>query len=124
MGDIGARMLAKALQVNTSLHTLYIDQNGITAQGFTDIARALERSVSGKHVLVFCCCCWCVNGVTSLFLNLAGFMLLVISISFRNFTLKSIPLPLSDVTMALKTNQPAVEIALKKVGTLNLFWWP
>ena len=51
MADVGARMLAKALQVNTTLQTLYIDQNAITTQGFTDIARALERSVISIRVI-------------------------------------------------------------------------
>ena len=43
MGDIGARMLAKALQLNTKLQTVKLDGNGITASGFTDLANALEK---------------------------------------------------------------------------------
>ena len=43
MGDIGARMLAKALQLNTKLHTVKLDGNGITASGFNDLANALEK---------------------------------------------------------------------------------
>lgn len=45
MGDFGARMLSKALQINNKLKTIYLDKNGITAPGFTDIADALEKLV-------------------------------------------------------------------------------
>eukprot|EP00062_Callorhinchus_milii_P016990 gi/632968894/ref/XP_007900787.1/ PREDICTED: leucine-rich repeat-containing protein 16A [Callorhinchus milii] len=44
MGDIGAKMLAKALQINTKLRTVIWDKNNITAQGFQDIAVALEKN--------------------------------------------------------------------------------
>ena len=43
MGDFGARMLSKALQINTKLHTVVWDRNGVTAQGFEDIADALAK---------------------------------------------------------------------------------
>ena len=43
MGDIGARMLAKALMINTKLKTVSLDNNNIGAKGFADIADALER---------------------------------------------------------------------------------
>ena len=32
-GDAGARLLAKALQCNCTLHTLYIDRNAFSLQG-------------------------------------------------------------------------------------------
>ncbi|XP_068050334.1 F-actin-uncapping protein LRRC16A isoform X3 [Anomalospiza imberbis] len=44
MGDMGAKMLAKALQINTKLRTVIWDKNNITAQGFQDIAVALEKN--------------------------------------------------------------------------------
>ncbi|XP_063155064.1 F-actin-uncapping protein LRRC16A isoform X2 [Candoia aspera] len=44
MGDMGAKMLAKALQINTKLRTVIWDKNSITAQGFQDIAVALEKN--------------------------------------------------------------------------------
>ena len=34
MGDVGARLLAKALQINTRLKTIYLDRNNITLQGY------------------------------------------------------------------------------------------
>lgn len=43
MGDVGARMLAKALQINTKIHTIYWDRNGTTAPGFTDLAQGLSK---------------------------------------------------------------------------------
>ncbi|XP_078365428.1 uncharacterized protein LOC144649735 isoform X2 [Oculina patagonica] len=42
MGDEGARILAKALQINTKLRTLDLDKNLTTYRGFADIAAALE----------------------------------------------------------------------------------
>ena len=32
MGDVGARLLAKALQINTRLKTINLDRNGISLQ--------------------------------------------------------------------------------------------
>ncbi|XP_022129045.2 F-actin-uncapping protein LRRC16A isoform X1 [Pieris rapae] len=49
-GDAGARLLAKALQCNCTLHTLYIDRNAFSLQGLTDISTALRRSVSVRRV--------------------------------------------------------------------------
>ena len=34
MGDVGARLLAKALQINTRLRTVLLDRNGISLQVF------------------------------------------------------------------------------------------
>ncbi|XP_069469745.1 F-actin-uncapping protein LRRC16A [Ambystoma mexicanum] len=44
MGDMGAKMLAKALQINSKLRTVIWDKNNITALGFQDIAVALEKN--------------------------------------------------------------------------------
>ena len=43
MGDVGARLLAKALQINCKLKSITYDRNNITLQGFSDIAYGLER---------------------------------------------------------------------------------
>jgi len=45
MGDVGARLLAKALQINSRLRSITYDKNSITLQGFADIAYGLERYV-------------------------------------------------------------------------------
>jgi len=43
MGDAGARLLAKALQINSRLKNIIYDRNNITLQGYCDLAYALER---------------------------------------------------------------------------------
>ncbi|RXN18961.1 F-actin-uncapping LRRC16A isoform X1 [Labeo rohita] len=44
MGDMGAKMLAKALQINSKLHTVIWDRNNISPQGLQDVAAALEKN--------------------------------------------------------------------------------
>jgi len=43
MGDIGARMLSKALQINKKLSVIHWDHSGTSPNGFHDIAAALEK---------------------------------------------------------------------------------
>ena len=43
MGDLGARMLSKALLINTKLHTVIWDKNNTTVLGFEDVASALTK---------------------------------------------------------------------------------
>ncbi|KAK3597571.1 hypothetical protein CHS0354_018165 [Potamilus streckersoni] len=50
MGDLGARMLAKALQINNKLKVINWDNNNTTAQGFEDIAAALEKNYTVKKM--------------------------------------------------------------------------
>lgn len=50
MGDMGARLLAKALQINNKLKTIYLDRNNITLQGYADIVYALENNYSMRHI--------------------------------------------------------------------------
>ncbi|XP_048849477.1 F-actin-uncapping protein LRRC16A-like isoform X1 [Brienomyrus brachyistius] len=44
MGDMGAKMLAKALQINTKLRTVIWDRNNVSPQGLQDVAAALEKN--------------------------------------------------------------------------------
>ncbi|KAJ8000150.1 hypothetical protein DPEC_G00201860 [Dallia pectoralis] len=44
MGDMGAKMLAKALQINTKLRTVIWDKNNVSLQGLQDVASALEKN--------------------------------------------------------------------------------
>ncbi|XP_041942504.1 F-actin-uncapping protein LRRC16A-like isoform X2 [Alosa sapidissima] len=44
MGDMGAKMLAKALQINSKLRTIIWDRNNISPQGLQDVAAALEKN--------------------------------------------------------------------------------
>ncbi|KAM6300523.1 LOW QUALITY PROTEIN: capping protein, Arp2/3 and myosin-I linker protein 2 [Aegotheles albertisi] len=75
MGDTGAKMLAKALQINTKLRTLVWDRNNTTAHGLLEVAQALER----------------------------------------NYTLKSMPLPMSDVAQAHRSQPERTEEAVHKL---------
>lgn len=43
IGDFGARMLSKALQINSKLRCILWDKNLISVQGFEDIAQALQK---------------------------------------------------------------------------------
>lgn len=43
IGDPGARLLAKALQINNHLKNIIYDRNNITLQGYSDIAYSLEK---------------------------------------------------------------------------------
>ncbi|XP_065497178.1 capping protein, Arp2/3 and myosin-I linker protein 2 [Caloenas nicobarica] len=75
MGDTGAKMLAKALQINTKLRTVVWDRNNTTAHGLLEVAQALER----------------------------------------NYTLKSMPLPVSDVVQAYRSHPEKTEEAVHKL---------
>ena len=50
MGDGGARLLAKALQINTRLRIINLDRNGISLQGYTDITYALQSNYAMRHI--------------------------------------------------------------------------
>ncbi|TRY74733.1 hypothetical protein TCAL_01606 [Tigriopus californicus] len=50
MGDVGARLLAKALQINTRLKIINLDRNAITLQGFMDITYALQSNFALRHI--------------------------------------------------------------------------
>ncbi|KAK3570366.1 hypothetical protein QTP86_018564 [Hemibagrus guttatus] len=52
IGDTGAKMLAKALIINTKLKALVWDRNNVTATGFMDVANALERNATLQHMSI------------------------------------------------------------------------
>ncbi|KAL7381996.1 hypothetical protein ABVT39_014722 [Epinephelus coioides] len=52
MGDMGAKMLAKALQINTKLRTVVWDRNNISPQGLQDVAAALEKNYTIRFMPV------------------------------------------------------------------------
>ncbi|XP_053571681.1 capping protein, Arp2/3 and myosin-I linker protein 3-like [Bombina bombina] len=79
IGDTGAKLLAKALQINSNLRTVIWDRNNTTASGFLDVAHALER----------------------------------------NYTLCSMPFPLSDVSQAYRMNPVKTEEALHKLPAVQ-----
>ncbi|KAK8748194.1 hypothetical protein OTU49_016365, partial [Cherax quadricarinatus] len=50
MGDSGARLLAKALQINSKLQYISYDRNNVTLQGYSDIAYALQSNYCVKFM--------------------------------------------------------------------------
>lgn len=52
MGDMGAKILAKALQINTKLRTLVWDKNNVSPQGLQDVAAALEKNYTIRFMPV------------------------------------------------------------------------
>uniref|UniRef100_A0A671M090 F-actin-uncapping protein RLTPR-like n=1 Tax=Sinocyclocheilus anshuiensis TaxID=1608454 RepID=A0A671M090_9TELE len=52
IGDTGAKMLAKALMINTKLKTLVWDRNSVTAGGFMDVANAMEKNVTLQNMSI------------------------------------------------------------------------
>ncbi|KAM6973002.1 F-actin-uncapping protein LRRC16A [Aplochiton taeniatus] len=52
MGDMGAKMLAKALQINTKLRTVIWDKNNVSPQGLQDVAAALEKNFTIRFMPV------------------------------------------------------------------------
>ncbi|KAF7655343.1 hypothetical protein LDENG_00057080, partial [Lucifuga dentata] len=48
--DAGAKMLSKALQINTTLRSVMWDRNNTTATGFQDVARALEHNFTLQYM--------------------------------------------------------------------------
>ncbi|XP_076013240.1 F-actin-uncapping protein LRRC16A isoform X2 [Genypterus blacodes] len=52
MGDMGAKMLAKALQINTKLRTVMWDRNNVSPQGLQDVAAALEKNYTIRFMPV------------------------------------------------------------------------
>ncbi|KTF83129.1 hypothetical protein cypCar_00032090, partial [Cyprinus carpio] len=52
IGDTGAKMLAKALMINTKLKTLVWDRNNVSAGGFMDVANAMEKNVTLQNMSI------------------------------------------------------------------------
>lgn len=50
MGDVGARLLAKALQINNKLRVICLDKNNITLQGYADLVYALEYNYTVQTI--------------------------------------------------------------------------
>uniref|UniRef100_A0A3Q3WH06 Uncharacterized protein n=1 Tax=Mola mola TaxID=94237 RepID=A0A3Q3WH06_MOLML len=50
LDDPGAKMLSKALQINTTLRSVTWDRNNTTVLGFQDVARALEHNFTLQYM--------------------------------------------------------------------------
>lgn len=59
IGNNGARILAKALQVNAKLETILLDINGVTHVGYQDLCWAMVRLSENEEFSVWmrCLCC-------------------------------------------------------------------
>jgi hypothetical protein len=73
MGNHGARLLAKALQINTSVRAVLIDRNRVGADGWADLAHSLQQ------------------------LSEIGCARTCLSNGNRNGTLRQIPFPIYDI---------------------------
>lgn len=49
MGDVGARLLAKALQINNKLRTIILDRNNITLQGTHTFYNKIQQTIFTFH---------------------------------------------------------------------------
>uniref|UniRef100_H2ZPK3 Uncharacterized protein n=1 Tax=Ciona savignyi TaxID=51511 RepID=H2ZPK3_CIOSA len=50
MGDSGARVLSKSLQINSKLRILKLDRNNLTSLGFHEVANALEKNKTLRYM--------------------------------------------------------------------------
>ncbi|XP_039266221.2 F-actin-uncapping protein LRRC16A-like isoform X2 [Styela clava] len=50
IGDLGARVTAKALQINSKIKVLMMDRNLLTANGFHEISSALEKNYTLRYM--------------------------------------------------------------------------
>ncbi|XP_009571323.1 PREDICTED: leucine-rich repeat-containing protein 16C-like, partial [Fulmarus glacialis] len=125
MGDTGAKMLAKALQINTKLRTVVWDRNNTTAQGLLEVAQALERFSGGLKKEGWTESLAPGRVVAAAPSGFADGQSLAVPISragprgnvraaVGNYTLKSMPLPMSDVAQAYRSNPEKTEEAVHK----------
>ncbi|KAK2518372.1 Lrrc16a [Columba guinea] len=116
MGDMGAKMLAKALQINTKLRTVIWDKNNITAQGFQDIAVALENPY--LYVTEYFHLDLDLMELPAGTNTPCSVMIeekVIRHCTQRNYTLRFMPIPMNDASQALKTNPEKTEEALQKI---------
>ncbi|XP_021263663.1 capping protein, Arp2/3 and myosin-I linker protein 2 isoform X2 [Numida meleagris] len=100
---LGTNVLLSALGSNTSLTTLDISGNAMGDTGAKMLAKALQINTKLRTVV------WDRNNTTALGL------LEVAQALERNYTLKSMPLPMSDVAQAHRSNPERTEEAVHKL---------
>uniref|UniRef100_A0A8C3PYT7 Capping protein regulator and myosin 1 linker 2 n=1 Tax=Chrysolophus pictus TaxID=9089 RepID=A0A8C3PYT7_CHRPC len=100
---LGTNVLLSALGSNTSLTTLDISGNAMGDTGAKMLAKALQINTKLRTVV------WDRNNTTALGL------LEVAQALERNYTLKSMPLPMSDVAQAYRSNPERTEEAVHKL---------
>ncbi|XP_010192106.1 PREDICTED: leucine-rich repeat-containing protein 16C-like, partial [Mesitornis unicolor] len=100
---LGTNVLLSALGSNTSLITLDISGNAMGDTGAKMLAKALQINTKLRTVV------WDRNNTT------AHGLLEVAQALERNYTLKSMPLPMSDVVQAYRSNPERTEEAVHKL---------
>ncbi|XP_078492242.1 F-actin-uncapping protein LRRC16A-like isoform X2 [Ciona intestinalis] len=50
MGDNGARVLSKSLQINSKLQVVKLDRNSLTSLGFHEVANAMEKNYTLRYM--------------------------------------------------------------------------
>ncbi|TFJ97848.1 prostate stem cell antigen-like [Platysternon megacephalum] len=100
---LGTNVLLNALGSNTSLSTLDISGNTIGDTGAKMLAKALQINTKLRTVI------WDRNNTTA-----HGFLDVARALE-RNYTLQSMPLPMSDVTQAYRSNPEKTEGAVHKM---------
>uniref|UniRef100_A0A8C3SZB4 CARMIL C-terminal domain-containing protein n=1 Tax=Chelydra serpentina TaxID=8475 RepID=A0A8C3SZB4_CHESE len=100
---LGTNILLNALGSNTCLSTLDISGNTIGDTGAKMLAKALQINTKLRTVI------WDRNNTTA-----HGFIDVARALE-RNYTLRSMPLPMSDVTQAYRSNPEKTEEAVHKV---------
>jgi len=101
MGDAGARLLAKALQINCRIRSIQYDRNNITLQGYCDLAYALERYLYHRlyrHRMRFV-------------LGSINCILLVCS----NYTVRYMPVPLMDILPCMKLSAEKTDCVMRRI---------
>lgn len=102
MGDGGARLLAKALQINCRLRSIQYDRNNITLPGYCDLAYALERYA---HIKSKSC----------LLVKYFSANVLVLLLYCSNYTVRYMPLPLMDVLPCVKVSAERTDAVMKRI---------
>ena len=89
VGDFGINLLAKSLQVNRSLQTLLFDRSNVSTVALHNIVDALKRFCFPLHQ-----------------------NMLIIVITNRNFTLRTVQMPVNDLCILYqKSPEKIVEIS-------------
>ena len=102
IGDLGFNYLSKSLQVNRSLQTLLFDKSNVSVQAYFNIIEALKR--------FFFFFCWISNS------KLEKCFLYWWKINYsRNFTLKSLQMPLNDICILYQKSSEKVIDIVKQV---------
>lgn len=100
MGDLGARLLAKALQINNKLRYISLDRNNVTLQGmFTfTVQRDIHTTLTEPLLIPIA----------------LGYNDIVYALE-SNFSMRTIPFPVFDVAPCLKAHPERTDVIMRKM---------